>query len=344
MSLLSHLVRATLAPEQAARPTLPQQFSNWGAGGGADDVRWGEETDATEAPAPRTGPIRDDPFAVRPRSAASESEPPESELPEPGPSAEMPRRTTRLRLPDFPKVDPDFPEVEAASSPRQARSNRAAEPMIEAGTAPAPGPRSARPQPEPRADQTPPPRRARRAAPTGLSAPEIAHAAAAAPAPRIADAVATAAEPLRAVVPEVGTPVDVPSRSARHDPSAPVRDEAMPSVPDLRRDPARLAEPRVAPITREAAPVSALQPAASLVAPVAARPAAAVPVLAVPQVILPEPAPERPQLPDVHISIGRVEVRAAAGAPPRPAPREASSKGEPLSLDAYLNRRSGSTR
>ncbi|TFI56927.1 hypothetical protein E2493_17530 [Sphingomonas parva] len=59
--------------------------------------------------------------------------------------------------------------------------------------------------------------------------------------------------------------------------------------------------------------------------------------------ILPEPVADRPPLPDVQISIGRVEIRAAA-APPRPAPREARSENAPLSLDAYLSRRNGRAR
>jgi hypothetical protein len=136
----------------------------------------------------------------------------------------------------------------------------------------------------------------------------------------------------------------MPSRPARHDGPAPVDARASPSAPDPLRDPVRLEEPRiVAPIARETAPTLALQSAAPLVVPAAAPSPAATPMLATPQVTLPEPAPAQPQLPDVHISIGRVEVRAAA-APPRPAQREAPARSETLSLDAYLSRRNGSAR
>jgi hypothetical protein len=139
-------------------------------------------------------------------------------------------------------------------------------------------------------------------------------------------------------------PIDIPPRPARHEPPAPVAAQALPAAPDLRRNPARLEEPRViVPIARGAVSVPAPQRAARLVAPVPASPPVAAPILATPQVSLPDSPPERPQLPDVHISIGRVEVRAAAVAPPRPAPRE-TGKSETLSLDAYLSRRNGAAR
>ena len=46
-----------------------------------------------------------------------------------------------------------------------------------------------------------------------------------------------------------------------------------------------------------------------------------------------------PQAPDVHITIGRVDVRAV----PAPAPRPAAppSRRQPLALDAYLSQRQG---
>jgi len=153
------------------------------------------------------------------------------------------------------------------------------------------------------------------------------------------------AEPPRAIAPDaVRAPIDIPSRPARHDPPAPVAAQAPPSAPDLPRNPPRLEEPRIiVPIAREAVPAPAPRPAA-LGMPVASPSPAAAPILATPQVALPDSPPERPQLPDVHISIGRVEVRAAAAAPPRPASRDTGSKSETLSLDAYLSRRNGSAR
>jgi hypothetical protein len=346
MSLLGHLVRVTLAPEQAARPALPQQFANWSGAADTDELEWGEEASDPEAPrpAPRTASI-DDPFAARLPSAPAESGP--------EPSAENSRRAAR-------RPPAEFPEIAVPSAP-PAERGRAAEAMVE--KAPAmrqPDPiaekvpartmptRSAPPQSEAYAGvNPPPPRRGRRA--EAVEIPTLARAAPPQPIPHAAETgaaeIPVAAEPPRAIAPDAApAPIDMPSRPAWHDTPAPVDARTLPPAPELRRDRARLEEPRVVPIAREAAPAPASQPAAPLVVPVAAAPPAAMPILAAPLVTLPDSAPVRPQLPDVHISIGRVEVRAAAAAPPRPAPRDTGSKSETLSLDAYLSRRNGSTR
>jgi hypothetical protein len=339
MSLLGHLVRATLAPEQAARPSLPQQFANWGGGGGTDDGEWGEASNEAPRPAPRIAPIYDDPFAAPPSRASTGREP-------------------ELRA-DMPPPPAESPAIVAPSS-RPAQASRAVEPTDEKASAvrtpnlrdektPAvTAPTRSAPRPEADAVETPPPSRRGRRAEVELPIPELARAASPPP-PRVVDAVAAAipvvAEPPRVIAPDAArAPIDIPPRPARHDPPAPVAVQASPAAPGLRRNPARLEEPRViVPIAREPVSVPAPQRAAPLVAPASASPPVVAPILATPQVTLPDFAPLPPQLPDVHISIGRVEVRAAAVAPPRPAPRD-TGKSETLSLDAYLSRRNGSAR
>ncbi|TGX52352.1 hypothetical protein E5A73_16290 [Sphingomonas gei] len=344
MSLLGHLVRATLTPEQAAQPALPQQFANWraaDAADAADDVEWCAPGVSEASPlAPYAEPVHADPLPARSRPTDLKA------------SAEMPRPAVRA-LPE-----PSQAEL-APFAPAPPR--RAAEPIVEA--APTPSPAIAKTPAEATASHQSAPRhsetgvgetpslpsRAERAEPVTPPAPEsIPAKAAAQPSSRVTDAAAGAAsvagESPRAVAPEIARAlVAVVPRPARHDPAAPAKAGALPSAPELPRDPPRRQQPRgAAPVTREAMAAASPPPAAAPVAPDAPPPSAAAPVLTVPQVMPPEPVVQ-PQLPDVHISIGRVEVR-AAGAPPAPPPREAGRKAEPLSLDAYLNRRNGTAR
>lgn len=53
------------------------------------------------------------------------------------------------------------------------------------------------------------------------------------------------------------------------------------------------------------------------------------------------PASAEPAAPAIHITIGRVEVRAQVAAPPAPAPRPKPQSKPSLSLDDYLKRGGG---
>lgn len=334
MSLLAHLARATLAPEEALRPALPQAFANWGTGAPAEDEGWSEVASAEAArPGPAPVAVYDDPFAAPDRAPAPAPAPREGHKPAP------PR-----------PVLAELPEVEPAPPPQPARSGRGVEPAAEAERqAPAPQPRAVDPRPEPLAEAPAPRRRSHAQAPSEPTAPPVVRVEplppVSVPARPIAPPFAEPASP-HAVAPEiVAAPVQVPDRPARHDPPAPHRTDAVAPAPEPRRMPPRLEEPRVLrEVTRERMTPAGAGAAAPLTAPAVAPAVIAAPVLAAPQIIAPEASEAAPRLPDVHISIGRVEVRAAA-APPRPAPREApGAKAAPLSLDAYLNRRSGGGR